>query len=40
MHEALSVTDRVVVIERGRIVLSGDAEDEDDRTRLLTALAV
>lgn len=40
VHEALSVTDRFVVIERGRIVRSGDAEDEDDRTRLLTALAV
>lgn len=40
VHEALSVTDRFVVIERGRIVLSGDAEDESDRARLLTALAV
>jgi len=40
VHEALSVTDRFVVIERGRIVLSGDAEDEADREKLLTALAV
>lgn len=40
VHEALSVTDRFVVIERGRIVLSGDAEDEGDRARLLAALAV
>ena len=40
VHEALSVTDRFVVIERGRIVLSGDAEDPEDRARLLTALAV
>ncbi|TCR66160.1 ABC transporter ATP-binding protein [Bosea sp. BK604] len=40
VHEALSVTDRFVVIERGRIVLSGDAEDAEDREKLLAALAV
>lgn len=40
VHEALSVTDRFVVMERGRIVLAGDAEDEADRERLLAALAV
>lgn len=40
VHEALSVTDRFLVIERGRIVLSGDAEDDADRAKLLAALAV
>jgi branched-chain amino acid transport system ATP-binding protein len=40
VHEALSVTDRFVLIERGQIVLSGDAELESDRQRLLAALAV
>ena len=40
VHEALSVTDRFVVIERGRVVLSGEAEDAGDRERLMRALAV
>ena len=40
VHEALSVTDRFVVIERGRIVLGGDAEDPKDRAKLLAELAV
>jgi branched-chain amino acid transport system ATP-binding protein len=40
VHEALSVTDRFVLIERGQIVLAGDAELESDRQRLLAALAV
>ncbi|MBB6308753.1 ABC transporter ATP-binding protein [Xanthobacter tagetidis] len=40
VHEALAVTDRFVVIERGRIVLTGEAEDAKDRERLMEALAV
>jgi branched-chain amino acid transport system ATP-binding protein len=40
VHEALSVTDRFIVIERGQTVLSGDSEDKSDRSRLLTTLAV
>jgi branched-chain amino acid transport system ATP-binding protein len=40
VHEALKVTDRFVVIERGQIVLSGDAKDEDARMTLMTTLAV
>lgn len=40
VHEALSVTDRFIVIERGQIVLTGDGENNDDRTGLLAALAV
>jgi branched-chain amino acid transport system ATP-binding protein len=40
VHEALSVTDRFIVIERGQIVLSGDSEEKSDRAKLLAALAV
>jgi branched-chain amino acid transport system ATP-binding protein len=40
VHEALSVTDRFIVIERGRIVMSGDSENTTDRSRMLAALAV
>ncbi|MEP9355533.1 ABC transporter ATP-binding protein [Xanthobacter sp. KR7-65] len=40
VHEALAVTDRFIVIERGRVVLSGDGENPDDRARMLAALAV
>ncbi|QRG08659.1 ABC transporter ATP-binding protein [Xanthobacter dioxanivorans] len=40
VHEALAVTDRFVVIERGRVVLTGDGENAQDRARLLSALAV
>jgi branched-chain amino acid transport system ATP-binding protein len=40
VHEALSVTDRFFVIERGQIVLGGASEDEADRQKLLAALAV
>lgn len=40
VHEALSVTDRFFVIERGQIVLTGDSDDTSDRQKLLAALAV
>ena len=40
VHEALAVTDRFVVIERGQIVLSGEAKDETAREQLMSALAV
>lgn len=40
VHEALSVTDRFFMIERGQIVLSGASDDEADRQKLLAALAV
>ena len=40
VHEALAVTDRFVVIERGQIVLSGAAKDEAARGQLMSALAV
>lgn len=40
VHEALAVTDRFFVIERGQIILSGNSEDEADRQKLLTTLAV
>ncbi|WP_434053659.1 MAG: ABC transporter ATP-binding protein [Roseibium sp.] len=40
IHEALSVCDHFVAIERGAIVLKGEAEDEDDREELFKVLAV
>ena len=40
VHEALKVTDRFITIERGQIVLSGEAKDETARERLMSALAV
>ncbi len=40
VHEALSVTDRFVVMERGQIILKGQAGNDGDRNRLLKALEV
>ena len=40
VHEALSVADRFHVVERGRIVFSGEAENADDRARLMQLIAV
>jgi branched-chain amino acid transport system ATP-binding protein len=40
VHEALSVTDRFIVIERGQVVLAGLSEEAADREKLLAALAV
>jgi branched-chain amino acid transport system ATP-binding protein len=38
--QALTVCDRFAVIERGRIVLQGDAKDKTDCDRLLATIAV
>lgn len=40
VHQALAVCDRFIVIERGRIVLSGDAKDKTNCDRLLETIAV
>jgi branched-chain amino acid transport system ATP-binding protein len=40
VRQALTVCDRFAVIERGRIVLQGDAKDEADCDRLLAIIAV
>ena len=40
IHEALSVADCFHVVERGKIVFSGDAESEEDRVRLMQLIAV
>ncbi|MFB9150405.1 ABC transporter ATP-binding protein [Roseovarius ramblicola] len=40
IHEAVSVCDRFVAIERGRIVLDGDPEDAEDRNSLIGQLSV
>jgi branched-chain amino acid transport system ATP-binding protein len=39
VHQALTVCDRFIVIERGRIVLSGRAGDKIDAARLMKAIA-
>jgi branched-chain amino acid transport system ATP-binding protein len=40
VHGALAVSDRFYAIERGTIVVAGDAKDEADRARLLEAITV
>ena len=40
MREALAVTDRFYAIERGRVVLRGNAENEDHRRQLADAIAI
>lgn len=40
VHQALSVCDQFVVIERGHIVLRGNAKDKADCDRLLETIAV
>ena len=40
IHEALAVSDRFYVIERGQVVLAGDASSEDDKNKLIAAVAV
>ena len=40
VHEALGVCDRFHAVERGRIVVAGDAQSEDDRKTLMRLLAV
>lgn len=40
LHEAMSVCDRFYAIDRGAVLLEGDAEDDADRKRLIAAIAV
>jgi branched-chain amino acid transport system ATP-binding protein len=40
VHQALAVCDRFAVIERGRIVMSGRANDEAAREKLLAIISV
>jgi len=40
IHEALTVCDRFVAIERGQIVMAWDAGDADARSRLIATLSV
>ena len=40
VHQALTVCDKFVVIERGTVVLSGRADDESAREKLLAVIAV
>ncbi|HBF57467.1 MAG TPA: ABC transporter ATP-binding protein, partial [Afipia sp.] len=37
---ALSVSDRFYAIERGSVVLAGNAQDETDKARLMDVIAV
>ena len=40
LHEALSVCDRFYAIDRGAVLMEGDAEDDEDRRRLVASIAV
>ena len=40
VHQALAVCDRFIAIERGRVMLSGDATNKDDCDRLIEGIAV
>lgn len=40
VHQALAVCDRFIAIERGRVMLSGDAKNKDDCNRLIEMIAV
>jgi branched-chain amino acid transport system ATP-binding protein len=40
VHGALAVSDRFYAIERGTVVVAGDAKDEADKARLLEAITV
>jgi branched-chain amino acid transport system ATP-binding protein len=40
VHQALALTDRFCVIERGRIVVTGDAKSEPDREALFKAITI
>jgi branched-chain amino acid transport system ATP-binding protein len=40
VHQALALTDRFCVIERGRIVVAGDARSELDREALFKAITI
>lgn len=40
VHEAISVCDRFMVLERGQAILTGEGDNDNDRKRLLDVLAV
>jgi branched-chain amino acid transport system ATP-binding protein len=40
VHAALAVADRFYAIERGAVVVTGNAKDSSDKARLLEAIAV
>lgn len=40
VHEAISVCDRFMVLERGQAILTGEGDSDEDRRRLLDVLAV
>jgi branched-chain amino acid transport system ATP-binding protein len=40
VHQALALTDHFCVIERGRIVVAGDAKSEPDREALFKAITI
>ena len=40
VHQALAVCDRFIAIERGRVMLSGDAKNKEDCDRLIDGIAV
>lgn len=40
VHQALAVCDRFIAIERGRVMLSGDAKNKTDCDRLIDGIAV
>jgi len=40
VHQALTICDKFVVVERGTVVLSGRADDKLDCEKLLAAIAV
>ena len=40
VHQALTVCDRFIAIERGRVMLSGDAKNKEDCDRLIDGIAV
>lgn len=40
VHQALAVCDRFIAIERGRVMLTGDAKDKEDCDRLIDGIAV
>ena len=40
VHEAISLCNRFMVLERGQAILTGEGDDDDDRKRLFDVLAV
>lgn len=40
VKRALAITDRICAVERGQIIMQGSASSEEDRARLMAAIAV